>query len=138
MFDHCLYFNTTALARIVEREWNAAYQPFELTAPQGFVLRAVLRRPGLLNSELADIFSIARPTATRLLDALLAKQLVERRPSAADGREWNIFPTAAALALDGPINAVSAEVAQRLRGQVGDDRFDDSISALREVRKSIG
>jgi DNA-binding MarR family transcriptional regulator len=138
MFDHCLYFNTTALARIVEREWNAAYQPFDLTAPQGFVLRAVLRRPGLLNSELADIFGIARPTATRLLDALLAKQLIERRPSAADGREWNIFPTAAALALDGPINAVSAEVAQRLRGQVGGDRFDDSISALRGVRESIG
>ena len=138
MFDHCLYFNTTALARIVEREWNAAYQPFDLTAPQGFVLRAVLRQPGLLNSELAAIFGIARPTATRLLDALLAKNLIERRPSAADGREWNIFPTAAALALDEPINAVSAELAQRLRGQMGGERFDDSISALRGVRESIG
>lgn len=138
MFDHCLYFNTTALARIVEREWNAAYQPFDLTAPQGFVLRAVLRRPGLLNSELAAIFGIARPTATRLLDALLAKSLIERRPSAADGREWNIFPTAAALALDGPINAVSAELDQRLRRQMGGERFDDSISALRGVREKIG
>lgn len=138
MFDHCLYFNTTALARIVEREWNAAYQPFELTAPQGFVLRAVLRRPGLLNSELASIFGIARPTATRLLDALDAKKLIERRPSAADGREWNIFPTAAALELDGPINAVSAELDRRLRGQIGGDHFDESISALRKVRESIG
>ncbi|AMP02526.1 MarR family winged helix-turn-helix transcriptional regulator [Collimonas pratensis] len=138
MFDHCLYFNTTALARIVEREWNAAYQPFDLTAPQGFVLRTVLRRPGLLSSEVASVFGIARPTATRLLDALLAKQLIERRPSAEDGREWNIFPTAAGQALDKPINAVSAEVAQRLRAQVGSDRFDDSIAALRGVRESIG
>ncbi|MEO6917690.1 MAG: MarR family transcriptional regulator [Collimonas sp.] len=138
MFDHCLYFNTTALARIVEREWNAAYQPFDLTAPQGFVLRAVLRRPGLLSSEVADVFGIARPTATRLLDALLSKDLIERRPSADDGREWNIFPTAAALALDVPINAVSAEMAQRLRARIGGDRFDGSIAALRGIRESIG
>ena len=44
MFDHCLYFNTTALARVVEREWAAAFKPFGLTPPQGFLLRLVLAR----------------------------------------------------------------------------------------------
>ena len=39
MFDHCLYFNTTALARLLEKEWTAAFAGFDLTPPQAFLLR---------------------------------------------------------------------------------------------------
>jgi predicted DNA-binding protein (UPF0251 family) len=66
MFDHCLYFNTTALARVVEREWAQAFKPLGVTPPQGFLLRLVLARPGLSQFELADELTISRPTATRL------------------------------------------------------------------------
>ena len=54
MFDHCLYFNTTALARVVEREWARAFKPLGVTPPQGFLLRLVLARPGLSQYEIAD------------------------------------------------------------------------------------
>jgi DNA-binding MarR family transcriptional regulator len=138
MFDHCLYFNTTALARIVEREWTAAYEPFGLTPQQGFVLRAVLKAPGMLNREIADLLCIARPTATRVIDGLLTKQLLERRPSPADGREWQLFPTAAALAIDGPINRVSALLDKRLRTQLGADRFEATVGTLGKVRRQLG
>jgi DNA-binding MarR family transcriptional regulator len=137
MFDHCLYFNTTALARLVEREWTLAYKPFDLTPPQGFVLRAVLNRPGLLNRELAELLGIARPTATRLLDNLDAKHLIERRPSEGDGREWNIFPTEAGLALKAPITKASAEVAKRVRGQVGEQNFDAVVGTMRGIRDAL-
>jgi len=72
MFERCLYFNTTALARVVEREWAAAFKPFGLTPPQGFLLRLVLGRPGLSQYQLATELTIARPTATRLLDNYIA------------------------------------------------------------------
>jgi len=137
MFDHCLYFNTTALARLVEREWSQAYQPFDLTPPQGFVLRAVLLQPGLLNRELAELLGIARPTATRLLDNLDAKGLIERRPSTGDGREWNIFPTDAGLALKAPLTKASADVARRVRDQVGGQRFDTVVGELRDIRDTL-
>ncbi|WP_426399696.1 MarR family winged helix-turn-helix transcriptional regulator [Ralstonia sp. R-29] len=137
MFDHCLYFNTTALARTIEREWADAYAPFRLTPPQGFVLRMVLKRPGVLNRELADVLGIARPTATRLVDGLIAKGLVERQPSAEDGREWNLLPTDAALALEAPLQAASAKVARRLREHVGADAFDGTVRAIREVRNAL-
>ena len=87
MFDHCLYFNTTALARQLEREWAKAFEPFGLTPPQAFMLRAILDQPGLMQSEIARTLTIARPTATRALDGLMAKGLIERRSSARDGRE---------------------------------------------------
>ena len=79
MFDHCLYFNSSALARLVEREWSAAYAPFGLTPAQGFVLRVVLAKPGCLASDVAQTLGIARPTATRLVDSLCDKGLLERR-----------------------------------------------------------
>ncbi|CAJ0707723.1 MarR family transcriptional regulator [Ralstonia pickettii] len=137
MFDHCLYFNTTALARSVEREWAAAYAPFGLTPPQGFVLRVVLKRPGVLNRELAEVLGIARPTATRLVDGLVAKGLVERQPSAEDGREWNLFPTEAARAVEAALQAASAKVARRLREHVGASAFDDTVQAIRDVRSAL-
>lgn len=137
MFDHCLYFNTTALARAVEREWAAAYAPFSLTPPQGFVLRAVLKRPGVVNRELADLLGIARPTATRLVDGLVAKGLAERQPSAEDGREWHLFPTDSALALEASLQAASTKVARRLREHVGADAFDGTVHAIRDVRNAL-
>jgi len=137
MFDHCLYFNTTALARLVEREWTLAYKSFDLTPPQGFVLRVVLNKPGLLNRELAELLGIARPTATRLLDNLDAKKLIERRPSEGDGREWNIFPTEAGTALKAPINKASADVDKRMRAHIGEARFNEVVGSMSQIRRTL-
>jgi Transcriptional regulators len=94
MFDHCLYFNSSALARLAEREWGLVYAEFGLTPPQGFVLRVVLATPGCLSSQVADLLGIARPTATRLIDNLSDKGLIERRQGETDGREWRVYATA--------------------------------------------
>ncbi|WP_321946293.1 MarR family winged helix-turn-helix transcriptional regulator [Paraburkholderia sp. J10-1] len=138
MFDHCLYFNTTALARRLEREWAEAFERFELTPPQGFMLRAVLERPGSLQRELADLLSIARPTATRVLDGLEARGYVERHRTEGDGREVAIVPTAQAMAIREPLNAASAAVASRLKRTLGGEAFVDTVSRLRTARATLG
>ncbi|SDV48060.1 MarR family winged helix-turn-helix transcriptional regulator [Chitinasiproducens palmae] len=137
MFDHCLYFNTSALARLVEREWGAAYAPFELTPPQGFALRVILRQPGLLHRELAEVLGIARPTATRLIDHLVAKGWVERRTAEGDRRESQLFPTQAADALRDPLEKASRTVDTRLRGQIGSAEFESTVGAMRAVRGTL-
>jgi DNA-binding MarR family transcriptional regulator len=137
MFDHCLYFNSSALARLVEREWSAVYAPFGLTPAQGFVLRVVLASPGCLSSQVADILGIARPTATRLIDSLSEKQLVERRQGESDGREWGVYPTRAGKALSRPINDASAEIAKTLRTKLGPELFDSAVSSMHGVRKAL-
>jgi len=78
MFDHCMYFNTAALARRLEQEWALAFKPFDLAPPQAFMLRAVLETPGALQFELADVLAISRPTATRALHGLAAKKMIVR------------------------------------------------------------
>lgn len=137
MFDHCLYFNTTALARQLEKEWAKAFEPFDLTPPQAFLLRAILDRPGLLQREFAEGMVISRPTTTRALDGLMNKGLIERRNSKHDGREQVIFPTAAAVSMHASLNEASVQVGKRLKKLLGADVFADTVNKISGVRSAL-
>jgi DNA-binding MarR family transcriptional regulator len=137
MFDHCLYFNTTALARVLEREWTKAFKPFGLTPSQAFMLRVVLEKPGLLQSELAAELAISRSTATRTLDGLEQMKLLERRTTEHDRRESAIRPTASAAAMRDKLNAASAEVTRRLKKELGVAHFDETVAKVRGVRSAL-
>lgn len=137
MFDHCIYFNTAALARQLERTWTEAYKPFGLTAPQGFLLRAILRQPGVLHGQLAEILAISRPTTSRALDGLEAKKLITRRVSNADGRETEIHPTEVALALQVPLDEASAAITTRIKKVIGDGTFADVVECVKGVRSAL-
>lgn len=137
MFDECLYFNTTALARRLEREWTDAFAPFELTPPQGFMLRAIISRPGMLARELSDQMVIARPTATRALDGLEARGYIERRRTNSDGREVAIFPTSKAADIKVALNGASAAVTARLKRVLGSTEFGETVSKLRDARSAL-
>ena len=137
MFDHCLYFNTSALARRLDQEWSEAFAPFELSPPQAFMLRAVLDRPGLLQKELSDEMSIAKSTATRALDFLVAKGYVERRAGTSDAREKCIFPTAKAIAIHALLNQASGAVTARLKTMLGPAEFGETVSLIKVVRSAL-
>lgn len=137
MFDHCLYFNTTALARLLEREWTKAFKPFCLTPSQAFMLRVVLEKPSLLQSELAKELAISRPTATRTLDGLQKLGLVERRTTESDGREYAIYPTASAQKLKESLNEASAAVTKRLKKELGHQHFEETVSTVRGIRSTL-
>jgi DNA-binding MarR family transcriptional regulator len=137
MFDHCLYFNTTALARVLEREWTRAFKPFGLTPAQAFMLRVVLEKPSLLQGELAKELAISRPTTTRALDGLQRMQLVERRSTETDGREYAIYPTATAIAMRDALNAASAGVTKRLKKELGSSQFEETVAKVKVVRSTL-
>ena len=137
MFDHCIYFNTTALARQLEKEWARAFDPFDLTPPQAFMLRVILGQPGLAQCEIAKFLAISRPTATRAIDGLAAKGMIERRGSEYDGREQAIYPTAAAVSIHASLNEASGKVGKRLKKVLGDDVFTDTVNKVREARAAL-
>ena len=137
MFDHCLYFNTTALARRLDKEWTEAFASFGLTPAQAFMLRVVLAQPGIVQSELAKAMSIARPTATRALDGLEKLGLVARQPSGRDGREVSVVPTDRGGRLKTALNDASGAVTRRLKRLLGDDGFTDTVSKIKGVRSAL-
>lgn len=137
MFEQCLYFNTTSLARQLEREWTGAFKPFGLTPSQAFMLRVVLGKAPLLQSELAREMNISRPTATRALDGLERLDLIKRLASEKDGREQEIHPTKRAVELKDAINAASGAVTKRLKKVLGTNHFEDVVGQLRSISSAL-
>jgi DNA-binding MarR family transcriptional regulator len=137
MFEQCLYFNTTSLARQLEREWTSAFKPFGLTPSQAFMLRVVLDKASLLQSELASEMNISRPTATRALDGLERLSLIKRVASEKDGREQEIHPTKKALEMKEAINAASVAVAKRLKKSLGTSYFEDAVDQIRGISSAL-
>ena len=137
MFDYCLYFNTAALARVLDREWTKAFDPYGLTPAQAFMLRVILAKPGLLQRELAEELMISRSTATRTLDGLQEKGLIIREATERDGREFALRPTAKANVLKDKINTASSEVTKRLKRKLGIVQFDDIVAKLRGAHFSL-
>lgn len=137
MFEHCLYFNTAALARKLDKEWSRAFKSFGLTVPQAFMLRAVLERPGMLPRELADEMVIARPTVTRALDGLQAKGLILRRSLEYDGRELQVHPTELAIAMKEALNSAAVAVTARLKKVLGAGEFTETVVRVKGVRSAL-
>ena len=137
MFEQCLYFNTASLARQLEKEWTSAFKPFGLTPSQAFMLRVVLNKASLLQSELASEMNISRPTATRALDGLERLSLIKRVASEKDGREQEIHPTKKAMGMKEAINAASAAVAKRLKKSLGTSHFEDAVDQIRSISSSL-
>ena len=137
MFDHCMYFNTAALARRLEREWALAFKQLGLAPPQAFMLRAILASPGALQSELAKMLAISRPTATRALDGLAAKKMIVRRPTDQDGRQMAVYPTVVAVAIASSLNEASAKVTKRLKKLFGEAAFNGIVEQIRGVRSAL-
>lgn len=137
MFEQCLYFNTTALARQLEREWTQAFKPFGLTPSQAFMLRVVLDKGGLLHSHLADELHLTRSTVSRTVDGLEKLGMVRRVATGNDGRETEIQPTAKAFSLKDRINAASADVTKRLKKVLGSREFENTVLQLRNISATI-
>lgn len=74
-----------------------------------FLLR---RRPGVSVQELANLTSLSKQAASRILVDLEAKGLVEKQAGDLDGRRRTAQLTAAGLAFE-------SAVSERLRGQIG-------------------
>lgn len=101
------------------------------------MLRAIVDRPGMLQSALSAAMSVSRPTATRALDGLEAKGLIERRRTEADGRETAIFPTPEAVGIGAALNEASGVVTARLKRLLGGTEFAETVAKLRRVRSTL-
>ena len=137
MFEQCLYFNTTSLARKLEREWTLAFKPFGLTPSQAFMLRVILEKPQSYQNALAKEMNITKPTASRGLDGLEKLGLIERRPSPDDAREIEVHPTRKANAMKDDLNAASGEVTKKFKKLLGIDEFLDVVGKLRGISEIL-
>ncbi|MDS9466911.1 MarR family transcriptional regulator [Paracoccus sp. MBLB3053] len=113
LFDELL-----TLTRAIRAGFELRVKKLGLTYARARLLTTIGRNPGASQAELASALEIETPTLKRLLDALEAQGLAERRPLAGDARKHAVFLT----------DTTRIEPLLRFRGEV-DAALVEGVSA---------
>lgn len=111
-------FLISDVARMMRAAFDRRVQRIGLTRSQWLVLSLLYRRPGVSQSELAEMLEVERPTAGRMVDRLERKGWVVRRSDACDRRVKRLYLTA------------EAEGVQAEMGQIAAETVDDAMASL--------
>lgn len=88
-----LFEDILLLTRAIRAAFDLRAKQVDLTFARARLLTTIGRHPGASQAELAQALDIETPTLKRLLDALEAQGLAERRPLEADARKHAIHLT---------------------------------------------
>ena len=116
--DGYIGYMLSDVARLIRTVFDRRVRDMGLTRAQWLVLTRVYRRPGVSQTELADMLEIDRASAGRMIDRMERAGWVERRADDVDRRINRLFLTAVA-------RRVHAEM-----WQVAVATVDDALSAL--------
>lgn len=84
--DDFIGYAFTDVARLLRTVFERRVRQYDLTRSQWVVIARIKTRPGLSQSEVADILEIEKASAGRLIDRMEAKGWIERRSDPNDRR----------------------------------------------------
>jgi len=84
--ENYIGYTITDVGRLLRTVFERRVRAFGLTRAQWLVIARVHRRPGLSQSEIADLLEIEKAPAGRLIDRMQAKGWLERRADRSDRR----------------------------------------------------
>lgn len=134
MFEKCIYFNSNAFIRHLNRIWDEAYKPSGLSAPHAYMLRLVCSEPGVTQKEAGRQLHLEKSTITRFVSALEARGLL-RRQSGETGREVCLRASAAGKRLGKQLDDIGVALYKKMRKQMGPDQFENIVQSM---KKGIG
>lgn len=92
--EHYIGYSITDVSRLIRTVFERRVRRYGLTRSQWLVIARVHRRPGLSQSEIADLLEIEKAPAGRLIDRMEAKGWLERRGDPNDRRINRLHLTA--------------------------------------------
>lgn len=84
--EHYIGYTMTDVARLLRTVFERRVRSLGLTRAQWVTIARLHRRPGLSQSEVADVLEIEKATAGRLIDRMEAKGWIQRRADPLDRR----------------------------------------------------
>ncbi|MCW9013716.1 MAG: MarR family transcriptional regulator [Gammaproteobacteria bacterium] len=137
MFEKCIYFNSNALARSINRIWDEAFKPTGLSPAHAYLVRMVLSQPGISMKKLADELELAPSTVTRFVDSLIHKDLLRRDADITDKRGSTVWPTSKAEAMRLQLEQTGQQLFQQMNDLLGKKNFTDLVRTMRTIRQQI-
>ena len=104
---------------------------------QAFCLRVLAERDGITQRDLADTLHLARPTVTKMVQALERSGAVERRPDPDDQRLTRVYLTGGGRELAAEMNGVAAGYINATIGTLPEDDRRELARLLEELGASI-
>ena len=101
--ENYIGYTITDVARLMRTVFERRVRALGLTRAQWLVIARVHRRPGLSQSEIADLLEIEKASAGRLIDRMQAKGWLERRDDRSDRRVNRLHLTKKAERIHGAI-----------------------------------
>lgn len=101
--ENYIGYTITDVARLMRTVFERRVRALGLTRAQWLVIARVHRRPGLSQSEIADLLEIEKASAGRLVDRMQAKGWLERRDDSSDRRVNRLHLTKKAERIHGAI-----------------------------------
>lgn len=136
MFERCLYFNSNALVRKLNRIWDEAYSEIGLSAPHAYMLRSICQQPGLTQQQIANELHLEKSTVTRFVDTLIEKRLI-RREQGEDNRQNLLVPTNAGIQLGKQADKIGNDLYKKMRLRIGETAFTELVHDMRQSLQQI-
>jgi DNA-binding MarR family transcriptional regulator len=132
-FSRLLWRATRAVTRVYRR--RAA--EMELTERQASAILTVVNTPAITLGQLAEKVGADQPTASALVDRLLAADLVQRETHADDRRRVSLRPTDKALRLAEGLEAAREEAEAQIWAILGKEDAEELIRILARLIETL-
>jgi DNA-binding MarR family transcriptional regulator len=126
------------VARLMRSAFDRRVRRIGLTRSQWQVLSLLHRRPGLSQSELAEMLEVERASAGRMIDRLEQKGWVTRRRDPADRRTRRLHLTAEAEAVQAEMGSIAAEMIDDAMAALAPGEREALSGMLERVKDQLG
>jgi len=134
MFERCLYFNTNALVRRINKRWEAAYEKTGLSPSHAYLLRLVLEKKELSQKQITEELQLEKSTVTRFVDVLTEKGLLKRTKR---GREQMISVTEKGKKLKTQLNRIGDKLYTDLQSEFGSSELKGLVDSLQRTSAKL-
>jgi DNA-binding MarR family transcriptional regulator len=109
-----------------------------LHAGQDAVLKALAETDGLTMSELAGTLNVQPPTVTKMVSRLASQGYIERRASAGDGRQAQVFLTEQGKETVSELDKILRRVERQALAGIDEKERKRLRKLLRQIEKNLG
>ena len=135
--EHYIGYSITDVGRLLRTVFERRVRAFGLTRAQWLVIARVHRRPGLSQSEVADLLEIEKASAGRLIDRMQAKGWLQRRDDANDRRINRLHLTPAAERLHAAIWPIAEETVDTALGDLSAEERRQLSELMTRVKAKL-
>ena len=134
---HFIGYTITDVGRLLRTVFERRVRGFGLTRAQWLIIARLHRRPGLSQSEIADLLEIEKAPAGRLIERMEAKHWLQRRSDARDKRINRLYLTAKANRLHRAIWPIAEATVEEALGDLSSQERQQLSGLMARVKVTL-